>query len=261
MTKTRRDAAPNAEWVLMYGGGLTRARIAELAGAPASTVGYHLRVACAADPRLRQAHEAAAGTGASRVTAQGRERMRQLVAMVQDTGRYPSRNAESTTERTLAVWLQRRREDARAGTLAPAFREGLAVLPGWEGKPRVEADEDRWQVRLTALSAYRAAGNDWPRHKAFVTGEEHELGVWLHTQRYKAHRGSSIPPKSRRWMRPCRAGGKVGSAVGNPSVLTDSLKLRVELMPRARLHANRRTAPPSGHGSKPSAMTWRAATS
>jgi hypothetical protein len=193
---TRRDAAPNAEWVLMYRGGLTRARIAELAGVPGSTVGYHLRVACAADPGLREAHEAAAGTGASRVTAQGRERMHQLVAMVQDTGRYPSRNAESTSERTLAVWLQRRREDARAGTLAPVFRDGLAVLPGWEGRPRAEADEDRWQERLAALTAYRAAGHDWPRHKAVIAGEEHELGVWLHSQRFKARRGELDPQKT-----------------------------------------------------------------
>lgn len=114
--------------------------------------------------------------------------MQLLVAMVQETGRYPSRNAKSTSERTLAVWLQRRREDARAGRLAPAFREGLAVLPGWEGKPRVEADEKRWHQRLAALKAYRAAGNDWPRHKAVITGEEHELGVWLHSQRFKQRR-------------------------------------------------------------------------
>lgn len=75
-------------------------------------------------------------------------------------------------------------------------RDGLAVLPGWEGKPRSEANEDRWRERLAALVAYRAAGNDWPRHKAFVTGEEHELGVWLHTQRYKARRGELDPQKA-----------------------------------------------------------------
>lgn len=55
--------------------------------------------------------------------------------------------------------------------------------------PRAETDEARWQQRLTALIAYRAAGNDWPRHKASITGEEHELGVWLHSQRFKARRG------------------------------------------------------------------------
>jgi hypothetical protein len=38
----RREAAPNAEWVLMYRGGLTRGQIAKLVGAATSTVGYHL---------------------------------------------------------------------------------------------------------------------------------------------------------------------------------------------------------------------------
>lgn len=179
----------------MYRAGLTRARIAEVVRAPASTVGYHLRIAAAADPGLRPAHEAGAARK-TMVTAQGLERMQQLVVMVQETGRYPSGSAQSTSERTLATWLQRRREDARAGNLAPAFRDGLAILPGWEGKPRVEADEDRWQERHTSLSAYLAAGNDWPRHKAFITGEEHLLGVWLHTQRYKARRGELDPQKA-----------------------------------------------------------------
>jgi hypothetical protein len=55
--------------------------------------------------------------------------------------------------------------------------------------PRTEADEARWQARFAALVEYRAAGNDWPRHKANVEGIEHELGVWLHSQRAKLHRG------------------------------------------------------------------------
>jgi hypothetical protein len=58
------------------------------------------------------------------------------------------------------VWLQRRRAEARADRLAPAFREGLDVLAGWESRPRVEADEDRWNRRLEQLKEYRAAGND-----------------------------------------------------------------------------------------------------
>jgi hypothetical protein len=49
----RRTAAPNAEWVLMYRGGLTRSRIAALTRAPAATIGYHLSVALAADPDCR----------------------------------------------------------------------------------------------------------------------------------------------------------------------------------------------------------------
>lgn len=59
----------------------------------------------------------------------------QKVAMVQETRRYPSRTAESTSERSLAVWLPRRGEGARAGQIAKEYRDGFAVLPGWEGKP------------------------------------------------------------------------------------------------------------------------------
>lgn len=40
----------------MYRGGLTRIKIAELVGVTAPAVGYHLRLACAADPSLRRAH-------------------------------------------------------------------------------------------------------------------------------------------------------------------------------------------------------------
>ena len=56
MVDTRRDAAPNDEWVLMYRRGLPGRRIAELTAAPATTVSYHLRLARAADPELRPAH-------------------------------------------------------------------------------------------------------------------------------------------------------------------------------------------------------------
>jgi hypothetical protein len=123
--------------------------------------------------------------------------MRELVAMVQEAGHYPSRTSTNRAERTLASWLERRRHDAVAGTLAPAFREGLDVLPDWQRLPRPVVDEARWQDRLTALKAYLAAGNDWPLHKSSVTGAEHDLGVWLHSQRQKAHRGELDPAKTR----------------------------------------------------------------
>ncbi|WP_454700058.1 helicase associated domain-containing protein [Arthrobacter humicola] len=186
---TKRSAAPKAEWVLMYRGGLGRTRIAALTGSPASTVGYHLAVARAADPGLESAHQEAADGKSPRVSAHGLERMRELVAVVQETGRYPSPRARAAAERSLGVWLERRRREAAQGTLAPVYREGLGVLPGWQGAPRAVVDEARWQDRLAALVKYRADGQDWPRHKTTVTGEEHELGVWLHTQRYKARRG------------------------------------------------------------------------
>lgn len=196
MGNKQRRVAPHPEWVLMYRKGLGRRRIAEVTGAAPATVGYHLGIARALDPALRAEHEAAAGPSLGEVTAQGLARVQQLVALVQQKGRYPSRNAPEVAERTLAVWLQRRRNEARTGTLAPVFRDRLAVLPGWESAPRILADEARWQNRLAALAAYRAAGQDWPRHKATVAGEEHELGVWLHTQRFKDRRGELDPAKA-----------------------------------------------------------------
>lgn len=93
------------------------------------------------------------------------------------------------------AWLQRRPEDARAGTLAAAYPDGLAVLSDWQTPPRAGTDEARWQERLKTLIANRKAGNDWPRQKAVITGEEHELGVWLHLQRSKLHRGELDPAK------------------------------------------------------------------
>lgn len=173
----------------MYRQGLTRAKIAELSGAPARTVSYHIARALAMNQGLAAEH-AAAGSNRGRVRALGIARMHDLITMVQSTGRYPTAKAGTAAERALAAWLRRRRLEAKEETLARAYREGLAVLPDWQGTPRTAADEERWQKRLNALTAYRAAGHDWPRHKATDTAEEHGLGVWLHTQRSKFTHGA-----------------------------------------------------------------------
>lgn len=144
---------------------------------------------------LAAEHEAADPHNAAGVRVRGIERMNELIAMVQSTGRYPSSKAPEASARSLAAWLRHRRLEAKAGTLARAFRDGLDVLPDWQGYPRAAADEARWRERLNALAAYREAGHDWPRHKATDTAEEHGLGVWLHTQRYKLSRGDLDPAK------------------------------------------------------------------
>lgn len=122
--------------------------------------------------------------------------MAQLIAMVQEMGRYPSTKAEDRAERALAAWLNRRRKQAREGMLPAVFRDGLCALPDWQGLPRLSRDEARWQERLAVLEAYLESGQDWPRHKSTIDGLEHELGVWLHTQRYKARRGELDPEKA-----------------------------------------------------------------
>jgi hypothetical protein len=209
----RPDTVPNPEWVQMYRDGLSRGLIAELTGTPPATVGYHLRMAKTVDPGLRSAHETAAAPKTTRVTYQGLDPMKELIGFVQETGRYPSQSASDLSERTLAAWFKRRRSEANAGTLAPAYRDGLSVLPGWEGTPRAILFQTRWQERLAALVAYRAAGNDWPLHEG-TTGEEHELGVWLHRQRFELRRGELNPRKAAAldaavpgWL----TGGKSGS--------------------------------------------------
>ncbi len=125
----------------MYRRGLSRGQIARLTGAAPATVGYHLRLAREREPGLQNEHEAAARK--PEITGQGRERLGQLAAFVQETGRYPSRSSEDGAERILAGWLQRRRREATAGTLAPAYLQALAVLPDWQGTPRAVADETR----------------------------------------------------------------------------------------------------------------------
>lgn len=189
MTSKRWGAAPEPEWVLMYRAGMDRGQIAEQSGAPARTVGYHLAVALKLQPGLLAEHNKAAGRRPGRVTRQGLERMAQLVALVQESGRYPSTKSTDANERALAAWLNRRRREAREGMLTPAFQEGLSVLPDWQDRSRAISDETRWRERLGALVEYRGSGQDWPRHKSTIKGLEHELGVWLHTQRHKARRG------------------------------------------------------------------------
>jgi hypothetical protein len=84
-----------------------------------------------------------------------------------------------------------------------------------ERKLRSEADEERWNRRLVQLSEYRAAGNDWPRHKAVIAGEEHDLGVLLHTQRYKQRRGE-LDAKKATALDKTVPGWRVGRKRGRP---------------------------------------------
>src|SRR6478735_2170328 len=186
------DAHP--EWTLMYRMGLSRKKIAELARVKVSAVTAHVTAAKAADPVLKTEHQAAAAAATSQ--AAGTKRMYQLLAMVEATGRYPSRNAEDKAERELAQWLRRRRRDAEAGILNPVIGAGLSVLPDWRRKPREAREDEKWQNHLQRLAAYRAAGNPWPRTTPGVTGPEKELGGWLRSQRYKFRHGDLSPARS-----------------------------------------------------------------
>lgn len=171
----------------MYRRGLTSAKFSEVVRAPVTTVRYHLRLARMADPRLLEEHHAAQKP-ARKVVQVGQANLAAVVALFEAEQRLPSRNAADPKERALAAWLRRRRQDNNAGTLAAEYRADLQAVPGWE-RTRQAKDEARLDARLSSLIEYRAAGNDWPRHKSPDTEDERLLGVWLQYQRTKLAAG------------------------------------------------------------------------
>ncbi|MDI3213700.1 helicase associated domain-containing protein [Arthrobacter sp. AL12] len=187
--------APDAEWVMMYRLGLSRARIADLVRAEPATVGYHLVIARRQDPGLEAAHHAAAVTKAC-PSPTALARMEEIITWITAGGRLPRDRSEDKGERSMARWLSERRREAADGTLDPAYRDGLARVPGWKGNPRTAADEGRWHDRFAQLVDFRAQGNDWPRHHDYASEQEHALGVWIHTQRHKHRRGDLAPEKA-----------------------------------------------------------------
>ncbi len=133
MTLTKRKA-PNDEWVLMYRKGLPSEKIAAVTGAPWSTVRYHLGIAAKAEPGLRAEHKAARGA-ASRETSRGLQNMADTIAFHENEGRLPRAGGNTARERALGSWLLYCRNAATAGTLSPAYRDGLAAIPGWNTQP------------------------------------------------------------------------------------------------------------------------------
>jgi hypothetical protein len=173
----------------MYRQGLTTTQIAATAAAAQSTVRYHLAIAAAAEPSIRDDHRnAARPRPATRVTAEGLQNLHDTIALYRAEGRLPSTKSPSARERALAMWLTRRRQDHDQGTLSPTYRNGLQDISGWEQRTRKDDDERRWNERLEELTGYMAAGNNWPRHKKRDTEEERVLGTWLHIQRMKYRR-------------------------------------------------------------------------
>jgi hypothetical protein len=123
--------------------------------------------------------------------------MEGVIAWILAEARLPRNHSEHKDERSMARWLSERRREAVEGTLDPAYRHGLAGVPGWAENHRGVADEARWHQRLAQLVDLRKEGNDWPRHHDYDSEYEHTLGVWIHTQRYKRRRGELDPVKTK----------------------------------------------------------------
>jgi hypothetical protein len=85
-----------------------------------STVRYHLHIAAQADPSIRAENQAAAGPPV-RPSGAGLRNMEDLITLYTTEGRFPSTKGSKPRERTLAVWLQRRLQDANQGALSPSI--------------------------------------------------------------------------------------------------------------------------------------------
>jgi hypothetical protein len=161
-----------------------------------AAVGCHLVIARRQDPSLEAEHQAAAGaTPVPYPSSKDLARMEEAIAWVSTEGRLPEDRSGDRSKRSMARWLSGRRREAAEGTLAPAYRDGLAQVPGWQQNRRESEDEGRWHRRLAQLAAYREEGNDWPRHRMTDSEREHARWVWIHTQRYQRRRGKLDPMK------------------------------------------------------------------
>ena len=180
----------------MYRRGIEPAKIAEVCGAAATTVRYHLQIAAKRDPGLRGEHAAALPVAVPDPSETSLQKMQDLVALYQAEGRLPAARAKSSREQALVSWLYRRRRESAQGTLSPVFRDGLSAIPGWDQPSRGKAaDEARWQQRLKEVKELRKAGGEWPRHQKTDDPVERTLGVWLHGQRINYNHGRLAPEK------------------------------------------------------------------
>ncbi|MBE4720513.1 helicase associated domain-containing protein [Pseudarthrobacter sp. AB1] len=197
MTQAKR-AAPHTEWVDMYRRGVPTSKIAALEGMAVTTIRYHLQIAARTDPGIRVEHTAALTSAKPRTPVAGLRNLNDVIAFFQAKGRLPATGGKTPRERALGVWLLRRRQEAAAGTLSSAYRDGLGAIPGWDSTSTRKADDQaRWQQRLEELQKLRASGGDWPRHQKTDDTHERTQGVWLHGQRIDYRAGRLDPDKEK----------------------------------------------------------------
>lgn len=178
----------------MYRKGLIRGHIADLTGTAPATIGYHLGLARTQDPGLQNEHETAARKPAA--TGQGRERLGQLVAFVQDTGRYPARRSDDVSELTVRPW-----RCCRAGGAHPA------------GSPMRHGGSScslRWPPTGRRGRTGRAIRPPSPARSMSSASGCTRSGSG-------SAAASSTPPRSRLWTPPHPGGGPEERAAGSPS--------------------------------------------
>lgn len=130
MTRIKRPV-PNAEWVHMYRHGIPAAKIAAgpVSRRSACESAWALLPVSSQDPGLRSAHQSAA-PAVPRLTGAGWRNLADIMAFHRVEGRLPI-TGRSARESAPAGWRARRREQAAAGTVAPAFSAELGGIRGW----------------------------------------------------------------------------------------------------------------------------------
>ncbi|MET1156222.1 hypothetical protein [Arthrobacter sp.] len=128
--------APDAEWVLMYRLGLSRARTAAVVRVPPASIGYHLAIARRRDPGLEAERQAAAGTApAPGPSPTDLARMDEVIASVSAQGRLPEERSAHRSEWSKARWLYLRRREAAAGNSTPPTARASPGWPARKGNP------------------------------------------------------------------------------------------------------------------------------
>lgn len=179
----------------MYRKGISIAKIAAVTHVAESVIRHHIAIASKQEPGLGAEHQAALPPAAPRVTVSGQRNAAYILALYQAQGRLPV-TGRSKQETALAGWLARRRAQAAAGALSPAYAAILDEIPGWrDHQTKRDADQTRWKVRLAEVAAYLGAGNELPRHGKTDDKDERALGVWLHTQRIGYRAGTLTAAK------------------------------------------------------------------
>lgn len=129
----------------MYRLGLSQSRIAAVVERPERTVAYHLRLARAAEPELRQ-HALARPVAKQSAHSD----LEEAIHYVQNTGSLPpAKPTDNPRERIIARWYKNWRRQGRDGTLAPEYRSRLnEAVPGWD-LPKADKESTSGSRSLT----------------------------------------------------------------------------------------------------------------
>ena len=163
--------------------------------------------------------------------------MEEIIAWITAEGRLPRDRSENKGERSMARWLSDRRREAAEGTLHPAYRDGLARVPGGPENHRAAADEARWHDRLAQLVDFRPKATTG--HATTTTTQSgntpSECGSTPSDTNTAA--ASSTPPRSGFWTRPFPAGRREDPGPPSPPVTGSGCAHWGQVEPSAQLKA------------------------